>query len=382
MKSALRATFLSLTLIWMGAFSHHLLAAENVILITIDGMRWQEVFGGIDLQLANNKAFNPRGEALTAQFAATSGALSAEKIMPFLHRVVFKQGVVVGDKARNSCAQVSNDWYFSSPGYSEILTGVVDPTIDSNAKVLNRNKSYMELLQGNAKFAGEARVFASWDVFPFILNTERSKIPVNVDAQNADGDPLNNSEALLNVLAKDIPQRWEAVRFDAFTHHKALASIRNDKPKLLYIAYGETDDFAHDGRYDEYILAAARTDRFIKEVWAAVNADPSYADKTVIFITTDHGRGAQPLETWKHHASKKSLDGYMQSLKEYKNGIEGSEDVWMAAMGAGVPATGLLTTDTQCLTSDRIAATLMALLGENAQRYNPDMGKLIKAFVL
>jgi hypothetical protein len=250
----------------------------------------------------------------------------------------------------------------------------------------------MELLQANPKFADKSRVFASWDVFPFILNTERSGIPVNVDAitdvdvdvdvERTDGDVSADVDAMLNVLARDIPQRWETVRFDAFTHHKALASIRKEKPKLLYIAYGETDDFGHDGRYDEYILAAARTDRFIKEIWAAVNADPTYADNTAIFITTDHGRGTLPLETWKHHASKKSLDGYMQSLKQYKEGIEGSEAVWMAAMGAGVPATGLLTTHTQCLTSDRIAATLIALLGEDAQRYNPDMGKLIKAFVL
>jgi len=204
---------------------------------------------------------------------------------------------------------------------------------------------------------------------------------VNIDAQSTGGDPADETDALLNVLAGDIPQRWETVRFDAFTHHKALASIRIDKPKLLYIAYGETDDFAHDGRYDEYILAAARTDRFIREVWAAVNADPHYADSTAVFITTDHGRGVQPLETWKHHASKKSLDGYMQSLKQYPEGIEGSDAVWMAAMGAGVPATGLLATDAQCLTSDQIAATLMALLGEDAQQYNPDMGKPMRAFV-
>ena len=33
--------------------------AENIIIITTDGLRWQEVFGGMDSAIANNKKFNP-----------------------------------------------------------------------------------------------------------------------------------------------------------------------------------------------------------------------------------------------------------------------------------------------------------------------------------
>ncbi|MEO7765029.1 MAG: hypothetical protein ABIR78_11750, partial [Ferruginibacter sp.] len=32
--------------------------AENIIIITTDGFRWQEVFTGMDSAIANNKKFN------------------------------------------------------------------------------------------------------------------------------------------------------------------------------------------------------------------------------------------------------------------------------------------------------------------------------------
>ena len=43
--------------------------------------------------------------------------------------------------------------------------------------------------------------------------------------------------------------------------------------RIVFIGYGETDDFAHDGKYDEYVMAANRTDRFIKELWLGGGLD-------------------------------------------------------------------------------------------------------------
>ncbi|MBK9530733.1 MAG: hypothetical protein WBO39_17130 [Ferruginibacter sp.] len=33
--------------------------AENIIIITTDGLRWQEDFSSMDSAIANNKIFNP-----------------------------------------------------------------------------------------------------------------------------------------------------------------------------------------------------------------------------------------------------------------------------------------------------------------------------------
>ena len=37
--------------------------AENIIIITTDGFRWQEVFTGMDSAIANNPAFNQEDSA-------------------------------------------------------------------------------------------------------------------------------------------------------------------------------------------------------------------------------------------------------------------------------------------------------------------------------
>lgn len=346
------------------------ITVENIILVTIDGLRWQEVFRGLDARLIADAQYNPLGEKLAQNFAADTQHSSAEKLMSFLHEVVKEQGVLLGNRDAGSCAQVTNSWYFSYPGYNEILTGVADPAIDSNASIANPNVTVLEWLQHQDEFADRVAVFASWDVFPFILNTERSGLPVNVSPME---HPETAYEEILTNLHSDIPALWPTVRLDAFTHHYALSYLQNHKPRVLYVAYGETDDFAHDGRYDQYIMAANRTDRFIRQLWDFVQMDPIYRDKTALFITVDHGRGEEPLETWKHHASKKSLAGYMQSLAQYEEGIVGSEAVWMAAMGPGIAAQGMVS-PVACAGSNQIAATLLGLLGIDYRTFNPAAG--------
>jgi hypothetical protein len=354
-------------------------AAENVVLVTFDGLRWQELFSGLDQTLVTNDAYTSQADVIQARFGADSGAASAGKIFPFLHATVFKNGSYVGDRARNSCARVTNDWYFSYPGYSEILTGVVNPALNSNAKTPNPEYSFLELLDAKPAFSGKSAAFASWDVFPFIFNVERSGLHVNAFSEEI--NPKSEFEEVLNTLYRDTPPPWQAVRNDSFTHHYAMSYFKRELPRVLYVSYGETDDFAHDGKYDEYITAANRTDRFIGELWAMIQATPSHKDNTVLFIAVDHGRGSQPIETWQHHASATSVSGYMSSLSRYDKGIVGSEAVWMAAIGPGIAPGGLITTGAECLSNNRIAATLLELLGEDYQLLNPAMGAPIREFL-
>jgi hypothetical protein len=369
-------TLSALTLLLFSSLSF---SAENIVLVTLDGLRWQELFTGLDPDLANNDEYSSQQERITSQFGAETGAESAKKIFPFIHNTVFENGSYVGDRTRNSCARVTNDWYFSYPGYSEILTGVVNPTINSNGKVFNPERSFLELLETQAVFAGKSAAFASWDVFPYIFNTERSGLHVN--AFVAEANPQSEFEKLLNTLYDDTPTPWPTVRNDSFTHHYAMSYFKRELPRVLYVSYGETDDFAHDGKYDEYISAAKRTDRFISELWQMIQSTPSHKDNTVLFIAVDHGRGSEPIETWQHHASKTSVSGYMSALSKYENGIEGSEAVWMAAMGPGIASQGLITTGANCLSNNRIAATLLELLEQDYQSLNPNMGAPMRAFL-
>lgn len=346
-------------------------AVDNVVLITFDGLRWQEVFRGLDRQLAEHEEYSAQSELLMARFWAETSEQRAQKLLPFIHSTVFTAGSYIGNRDAGSCARVNNPWYFSYPGYSEILTGVINEVIDSNGKIPNPERSIHELLETSSDYRGRTGAFGSWDVFPYIFNVERSGIHVNAFAPEP--MPASDFERQLNRLHQDIPTPWPTVRNDAFTHHYALSWFERTQPRLLYIAYGETDDFAHDGKYDEYILAAHRTDRFIREVWEKVQATPGYRDNTVMILAVDHGRGEQPIETWQHHASKRSLDGYMQSLAQYEEGIVGSEATWIAALGPGIASAGLIGTGTSCLGNQQIAATVLQLLGEDYRQLNPAM---------
>lgn len=352
-------------------------STENIILISIDGLRWQEVFRGLDINLASNEEYSSRSEYILKEF---KGNDSAEKLMPFLHQVVMKEGSIIGNKDKSSCAQVTNPWYFSYPGYNEILTGRADPEINSNSAIANPNVTFLEWLnKKQPAFENSVVAFSSWDVFPFIINTERSGVPVNIGPKE---NPENEFEKTLNRLSGDIPSPWKTVRLDAFTHHYALSYMKAHHPRVTYIAYGETDDFAHDGEYDQYVIAANRTDRFIREIWEFIQQDNFYQNKTTLMITSDHGRGEYPEETWQHHASKKAMKGYMESLAEYEEGIVGSENVWIAAFGPGIKQQGLIETGESCVGSNQVAASLLYLLDFDYKDFNPDAGKPIMEMVI
>ncbi|MFN3162792.1 MAG: hypothetical protein ACE37N_04770 [Pseudohongiellaceae bacterium] len=53
----------------------------------------------------------------------------------------------------------------------------------------------------------------------------------------------------------------------------------------------------------------------------------------------------------------------------------------MAAMGPGISDRGLITTGDDCLTNDRIAATLLEVLGLDYTELNPNMGEPLREFL-
>src|SRR6266536_2230796 len=108
-----------MAMVWLGCASGtqnvsgtNLLAAEplgsnrkgagtttNVIIVTLDGMRWQEVFGGFDPMLATEESGGVRNAApLRAAFARDSAEESRAAILPFFWEVVAKRGQVFGDR--------------------------------------------------------------------------------------------------------------------------------------------------------------------------------------------------------------------------------------------------------------------------------------------
>ena len=239
--------------------------------------------------------------------------------MPFMWNYVYKNGKLFGDSLKKSNFSLTNNKIFSYPGYNEILTGEADSTINSNAKIYNKNITILEKLNQTIDYKNKIAAFASWDVFPFIINDKRSGVPVNAGYMSE----LNLKTPIVDYINKNqkrTPVIWDNVRLDVYTHNLALEYIKKKKPKFIYIAYGETDDFGHWEKYDFYINSLNYTDNMIEELWNYVQKNKFYKDNTYFIITTDHGRGL--MENWPNHGKSKAS--------------------WLAILGPKIKNTGLV----------------------------------------
>lgn len=317
----------------------------KVILITLDGFRWQELFTGADSLLIGNNDYVHEADLLKEAFWRDSPTERRKVLLPFIWGQVEEMGQIYGNRKLENKVDLTNSMWFSYPGYNEILTGTADDeNIRSNDKIPNPNTTILERYNRTPEGKGKVAAFGSWDVFPSIVNEERSGVPVNAGFEKAT-DNLNDREEFLNELQDQIPSPWGTVRLDAFTHHYALEHMKKEHPKLVFISYGETDDFAHDGDYQSYLKSAYNTDALIKDLWEFTQQNDFYKDQTVFLITTDHGRGTEPLDTWRSHGSD----------------INGAGSVWMIAFGENVQPKGEVDTEEQ-LYSNQIAATVLKIL--------------------
>lgn len=348
----------------------------NLVLVTIDGLRWQELFSGADHDLLNNKSFVRENQHAKEKFWHKESAKRRELLMPFFWQTIAKEGMVIGNRAIGSNMSVTNQWHFSYPGYSEIFTGIADHTLNSNAKKPNPQISFLEWLNNQSSYQHKLAAFGSWDVLPYILNTQRSKLHVNAGFMPAEGDNLSSDMRLLNQLQQEIPSPWHNVRLDSFTYRFAKNYLLTEKPRVMVISFGETDDFAHDGHYDSYLSSAHQTDTFIADLWQTLQTTPGYKNNTVLMLTTDHGRGSDAKD-WQHHASALAVENYMKNLNAFPQGIVGSEHIWFAAIGPGVNARGEIKT-TKEVKQNQIAATALKLLNENPADFNANAGKFIQ----
>lgn len=359
--------FILLVLLAMGicriAFNQTAMT-QNVILVTFDGLRWQEVFTGADKKLVRDSRFVSDTSDVREQFWADDPEDRRSKLMPFFWSVIAKRGQVYGNRYYNNKVNTSNMFWFSYPGYNEILTGIRnDHAIYTNRKVANPNITILEYLNSQPDFYNKVAVFGSWDLFPYILNRERSKIFINAGYEPVQHQHLTEQEELLNRLQSQLPSPWPTVRLDAFTHHFALEYMKQFEPRVLEISYGETDDIAHDGKYDGYLYAINRTDRFIEDLWNYVQSSPFYRNRTTIIITTDHGRGHLFSSSWKKHGRF----------------TPGSGQTWFAVIGPDTEPEGEIKTAGQFY-QNQFAETIATLLGKTFST-NKEIGLAITQVV-
>ncbi len=338
---------------------------ENVILITLDGARTQEVFGGLDLDILKDKT--RRGKVEDTELYKKYWAATAEerraKLLPFFWGTLMKEhGSIAGNRSLGSTVMTTNKMWFSYPGYSEILTGQAhDDVIKSNDKNRNPYPSVLEFVKRKLKLnKTQVALFGSWDVFNWIGEHEEGAVTIN--AGHEPYDLITTPEIrVLSGLQNEWLSPWDSVRFDYFTVKFALAHLQKFQPRVLHIALGETDDWAHNGDYANTLNSFARNDRQLKELWEYVQRAPKYKGKTSLLITVDHGRG-NTIKDWTDHGEK----------------VPEAQYIWMAFVSPDSSLRGEWR-NAATIYQNQVAATLCRWLNLDYSENNPNAGKPIRA---
>ena len=324
------------------------LKTRAVVLIVLDGLRWQEVFDGAEHDLMNAKIGGVQDtDQLRKDFWRDTPEEGRRVLMPFLWNVVAKQGQIYGNQHKGSVAQVTNGFKFSYPGYNEMSTGYPNPAINSNEFGPNPNATVFEWLNDKPEFHSQVAVFGTWNTYNDIFRAKRSGLFVRAGWDLPWAASLTPQEQRLKTLYETTTRVEDDDAFDSFSHADLLDYLQTHGPRALFVGYGGTDDWAHEGKYDLVLQAAHQDDQRIAELWNTMQAKPEYHDQLTFIITCDHGRGSG-LKLWRDHD---------------KN-IDGAENIWIAVLGPDTPATGEMTNVSRT-TQSQIAATIAALLGQD-----------------
>jgi hypothetical protein len=289
---------------------------RNVIVITSDGYRWQELFRGANPAMYSeiNKVTTP--SLLQKEYGTSETKNRREKLMPFIWGKVAAMGQLYGNRDKGSIARVSNDKWFSYPGYNELLTGYPDNTIASNRKIPNKNHTVFEWLNSQPELQGKVAAFGAWDAFPAIFNITRAGI--KVDAGH--GDP-----------------------YESFKDY-----LKTEKPRAMFLGFGETDHQGHAGNYSKYLDAAHHVDACMADLWETLQSIPQYRDKTTIIFTADHGRGNSKN-------SPKAWNSHGRSMPD-------SDSLFVVVWGPDTPPKGEIHDGPEILQA-QVAATAAKALG-------------------
>ena len=345
------------------------LRTRTVVLIVSDGLRWQEIFTGAEEDLLNDKeggSWVPT-EELRRRYWRDSASERRAALFPFLWSTVAKHGQIFGNQGLGSVAHVSNGKAFSYPGYNEMTTGYPNDAIDSNEFGPNPNPTVFEWLNKLPEYRGRVAVYGTWNVFDNIFNKQRSGLVMQTGwtlppVALVGGVPVESPRAaLLRELYATTTQFDEEDCPNSFLQVPLLDYVKSGKPRVLFVGYGETDNWAHQGRYDLVLESAHRFDHFVEQLWNTMQSMPKYRGTTTFIITTDHGRGSG-LTEWKEHGVEE----------------KGSENIWIAVMGPDTEPLGERARIAP-VTQAQIAATLAALLGRDYPAAVPQAAQPIRA---
>src|ERR1035438_7949339 len=200
---------------------------------------------------------------------------------------------------------------------------------------------------------GRVAIYGTWNVYDNIFNKKHSRLVMQTGWTLARKEHETPRDALLRELFETTTRFDEEDCPNSLLQILALDYVQSGRPRVLFVGYGETDNWAHQGRYDLVLDSAHHFDHFVAQLWYTMQAMPAYSGTTTFIITTDHGRGSG-LSEWKEHGVEE----------------KGSENIWIAVLGPDTKPLGERS-NTHRVTQAQIAATVAAFVGRDYPREVP-----------
>lgn len=308
-------------------------AETSVVIVVLDGVRWQDVFGGADRAVAGRRLTRP-------EWANPRG------LMPNLYGYLDGRAIALGAAGHGPEMVASGPHYISLPGYLEIFTGRADSGCDRNDWWRPAPRTVADdVIEGSRR--EDVAVITSWPNIARAASADPSRFVVSAGRSVVESRAVLRSDAATAALLDEGAQAgpWPGegdYRPDARTARVALRVLETARPRFLFVGLGDADEYAHRGDYAGYLDAVHASDAFLGQLVASLDRMGSRGRHTTVLLTTDHGRSR----------------GFTDHGRRYPE----SGRVWLAAIGGHLTTHGLVTASER-YTLSSIAPTVRALLG-------------------
>lgn len=242
---------------------------KHVIYITLDGIRWQDVY--LD---------HTHFPKLWKKYA---------------NRLTF-----YGLPGSNTTMEVASI-PVSLPSYQSQMSGSVQSCTDNDCGRIQAT-TLPEYLVNHLHFAKkDVAIFSSWPVIANAIESEAGSVYSNVGNVPVVDPFTHRPDATMAALNHeqviDYPT-YKPNRYDKYTFAQALHYFEKYQPRFLWISLVNADNEAHFANLENYHQLLSFYDDALDGLFTTLKASKLDKD-TMIIVTTDHGRGHN--ENWTSH---------------------------------------------------------------------------------
>lgn len=320
---------------------------RSVILVTVDGARWQEVFHGVDPARAEQLEFT------------SEEVVDGRALMPNVH-ALGDRGVVLGAPGVGAPISASGPNFASLPGYDELLSGRA-PTCQRNDCGRIGDETLLDACRAlPGATPSSVGVVSSWENIELAASSSSGGFFLSagrhhVWQQRAVGDDALDALLARSQRAFPTPGQLD-YRPDRLTSRVALRYVEVARPRCAFLGLGDADEHAHLGDYRSYLAALRAFDAFVGELTATLARQGEHGASTTVIVTTDHGRA----DSVTGHGAKHPESGR----------------VWLFAAGGAVPARGKVALAQPAKLAD-VAPTARTLLGLPEAPFDERSGRVL-----